>query len=343
MQLKILFLVVVLFGAGGLEKVFAQSELERARKNLERAGRDINKTAIKAGDDLSETAKKAEKDTRRELKAAGKGINHFGKEVEREFCDFFTAGRASRGEAGCGVSAGVGRDSEGVYTYDPQNPDEKFRPSQQQGVKNAELQDFAEFVHSQRIRIWELKDNDFHGIRRFLLPDYTLGEPWPNMEREVAAPTKTGAIRGAGPQGSGEFLAPRQRKDGGVRFHAGIDYTTTVGEPIYSPISGTIVRVKAPRPGLLGLLIRNDRGYTASVFYVRPTPDILSALRKVTRDSQALRVVAGQTEIGRAQDLHKVYPRSVPQHVHVTLEDPKGRVVAPNGRVRITKAPSGPK
>jgi len=56
-----------------------------------------------------------------------KGLDHFGREFEKEFCDFFTAGRASRGEAGCGINGGVGVDKEGVYTYDPQQPDQKFR------------------------------------------------------------------------------------------------------------------------------------------------------------------------------------------------------------------------
>jgi hypothetical protein len=100
--------------------------------------------------------------------------------------------------------------------------------------------------------------------------------------------------------------------------------------------------------GLSGLLITNDKGYTASIYYIQPTKEILDSLAVKTTDGitkNRFHVEAGQTIIGTAQDIHNQdiqpspYPPNVPQHVHVTLTDSQGNPVAPDGKTRINKTP----
>lgn len=285
-------------------------------KEIKNAGKDINNAAI----------------------AIGKGVDHLGNEINREFCDLMTLGQYSQGNAGCGVNAGVGRDSHGTYTYDPQNPDQKYYGStsdRNDGPFDQRLSEMARSFQESQIQTWEYQDEDVYGIRRFLLPDKTVGEAWPNAEKELRAPTKTGEVRACCKGGAGGFLATRA-DHGSLRFHAGTDYTNKAGDPVYAPMNGWISRMKNPgRPGLNGLLITNDRGYTASIYYVKPSDDVRIALEKGTR----FKVEAGKTQIGTAQDLHPAYPADVPQHVHVTLEDPNHNPVAPDGKTRIRKTP----
>jgi hypothetical protein len=273
-----------------------------------------------------------------------KGLDHFGREFEKEFCDFFTAGRASRGEAGCGINGGVGVDKEGVYTYDPQQPDQKFRGTSRDPAKTEEdrlLGEFARFVSESQIRTWEYEDQDVHGIRRFLPPDAVLGEAWPDGAHALKPPTKSGTIRPCCKGGGGGFLSPRS-DNGKIRFHAGVDYLAVPGEPIYEPASGSIERIKNPgRPGLAGLLIVDAAGYSASIYYVEPTPEIKEKLLHPSPDSEKIKVEAGQTLIGHAQAIHPIYPADVPNHVHVTLTDPNGNPVSPDARMRIKKTPTG--
>lgn len=273
-----------------------------------------------------------------------KGLDHFGREFEKEFCDFFTAGRASRGEAGCGINGGVGFDREGVYTYDPQHPDQKFRGTSRDPAKTEEdrlLSEFAQFVSESQIKTWEYEDQDVHGIRRFLPPDTVLGEAWPNAAQALRPPTKSGAIRPLGKGGNGGFLAPRS-DNGKIRFHAGVDYLATPGEPIYAPASGSIERIKNPgRPGLGGLLIVDPAGYSASVYYVEPTAEIKQRLSSPGVQAEKFKVEAGVTLIGHAQAIHPAYPADVPNHVHVSLADPNGNPVSPDGQMRIRKTPAG--
>lgn len=130
-----------------------------------------------------------------------------------------------------------------------------------------------------------------------------------------------------------------------IRFHGGVDYISKVGEPIFATMSGWIEREAHPykeedRRGLSGVIIRNERGYTSTIFYVEPTPEIRESLRTPTTDGitkDRYRVEAGVTVIGHAQDLHPIYPENVPEHVHVTMRDPLGHPVSPDGKIRLTK------
>jgi hypothetical protein len=193
----------------------------------------------------------------------------------------------------------------------------------------------ARNLQDSQIQTWEYQDEDVYGIRRFLLPDKTIGEAWPNAENELRPPTQTGEVRPCCKGGAGGFLATRE-DHGSLRFHAGTDYVDKVGDPIFSPMTGWIERVKNPgRQGMTGVLITNDRGYTASVYYIQPAQEISTALQR----GEKVTVEAGKTVIGTAQDLHPAYPADVPQHVHVTLEDPQGNPVAPDGKTRIRKTP----
>lgn len=114
-------------------------------------------------------------------------------------------------------------------------------------------------------------------------------------------------------------------------------------ENLYTgPASGSIERIKNPgRPGLAGLLIVDAAGYSASIYYVEPTPEIKQKLLHPSPDSQKIKVEAGQTLIGHAQAIHPIYPADVPNHVHVTLTDPNGNPVSPDARMRIKKTPTG--
>jgi len=242
-----------------------------AGKAIEKGTQDTGKAIEKGAHDTGNAIEKGAQDT-------GKGLDHFGTEFEKAFCDFFTAGRASQGEAGCNVNGGVGYDSDrGTYTYDPANPEQKYygdetAKSSSEADKN--LKEFAKYLNDSQIKTWEYEDNDVYGISRFLPPDTVLGEAWPNAAKEVSAPTSSGKIRPCCQGGGGGFLSPRN-DHGKVRFHAGTDYETAAGEPIVSPVTGWVERIKNPgRKGLSGLLILNDKGYSASVYYIDPTPEI---------------------------------------------------------------------
>jgi hypothetical protein len=301
---------------------------------VQNAGKELNKGAIAAGKGVEHLGQEI-----------GKTADHLGGEINKQFCDIMTLGQYSEGKAGCGTNAGIGHDSQGTYTYDPANPDQKYRGSssdRNDTPSDQRLSEMARDFQESQIATWEYEDEDVYGIKRFLLPNTTIGEAWPNAEKELSPPTLTGEIRPCCKGGSGTFLATRD-DHGSLRFHAGVDYVDHVGDPIYAPMTGWVERLKNPgRPGLSGLLIMNSRGYTASVYYVEPTTEITTALNTPTIDGvtkNRYQVEAGKTVIGYAQDLHPTYPASVPQHVHVTLTDSHGNPVSPDGRTRIRKTP----
>jgi hypothetical protein len=250
-----------------------------------------------------------------------------------------TLGQYSQGRAGCSTSVGVGRDNQGTYVYNPSNPDEKYRGASSDPNSDQYLAQMARNFQDSQIRTWEYQDQDVYGIRRFLLPGMTLGAAYPNADKELSPPTKSGEMRPCCVGGGGGFLALRN-DHGRVRFHAGVDYIDHVGEPIYAPMSGWIERIKNPgRPGLSGLLIRNEMGYSASIYYVDPTPEIKRGFEEQRFSQRRINVVSGKTIIGYAQNLHPAYPAEVPQHVHVTLTDRAGNPIAPDGKTRINKTP----
>ncbi|MCT2580922.1 hypothetical protein P3C33_27710 [Mesorhizobium sp. P16.1] len=316
---------------------FARAEdfWSKTWREINNAGKDINKGAIAIGKGVEHLGQEI-----------GKGAEHLGNEVNKEFCDLMTMGRYSKGEASCGTNAGVGYDEQGTYTYNPSEPDQKYRGSsgdRNNGPSDQRLSEMARSLHESQIATWEYEDEDVYGIRRFLLPDKTLGEAWPNAERELRPVTSSGEIRPCCKGGGGGFLATRA-DHGSLRFHAGVDYVNRAGDPLFSPMDGWVERIKNPgRPGLSGLLIVNEKGYKASIYYVEPTAAIRQAISTKTVDGitkNRFKVTAGETVIGIAQDIHPAYPADVPQHVHVTLEDPAGNPVSPDGRTRLRRTPN---
>ncbi|KAA1012616.1 M23 family metallopeptidase [Paraburkholderia panacisoli] len=306
-------------------------------KFLHKSGIEINKGAIAVGGGVEHLGGEI-----------GKFANKKGTEIEKGLCSLFTAGGSDSGSAGCGVSVGAGVDEKGPYTYDPAKPDERYHGNETSGdPKTAELIKGADYLRQVPIETWEYEDNDVYGIRRFVPPDTVIGEAWPDAAKELKPPTQSGAVRQCGHEGCGGFLATRPATSGGgLRFHAGVDFLTKPGDPIYSPMNGWVERPKNPgRPHMTGLLIKNSAGYEASIFYVQPSKAILDSFSKgVAPDGISKRypVKAGETIIGYAQDLHVDYPAGVPNHVHLSLTDPSGRPVAPDGVTRIKKTPASP-
>lgn len=113
-------------------------------------------------------------------------------------------------------------------------------------------------------------------------------------------------IRGCDTQGCGHYGASR---DGGTRFHDGIDFIVQEGEPIYSPITGKVFRDSYPYGNDLrwkGTFIGNDK-YGIKLWYMTP---IVAA-----GDT----IVEGQI-IGYAQDISIKYNGITP-HVHMQVMD----------------------
>lgn len=297
-------------------------------------GKEINKGAIAVG--------KGAEDVGQEI---GKIGDRVGSEFEKSICSIFTGGRSETGEAGCSVSGGAGVDDKGPYTYNPAEPDVKYRGNEQgTSAETTRMIQDAAYLQNTQIQSWEYEDDDILGIRRFLPPDTVIGEAWPGADQDLMPPTASGSIRACGGSGCGDFLSPRSSTKGpSVRFHAGVDYVSTPGEVVYAPMSGYVERLKNPgRPGLEGVLVRNTAGYAASVYYVKVNADIKTALASgVGPDgvSKYYKVEAGKTPIGVAQDLQPAYPPSVPDHIHTTLTDPSGNPVAPDGKTRIRRTP----
>jgi murein DD-endopeptidase MepM/ murein hydrolase activator NlpD len=106
--------------------------------------------------------------------------------------------------------------------------------------------------------------------------------------------------------GSGQFGVSR---DGGRRFHQGLDIVTRPNEEISSPIDGLVIREAKPYrddPSMLGVVIRGNgawEGYQVKIFYAK---GLLSGP-----------VSAGQT-VAVAQDLALKYP-GITNHVHVEV------------------------
>jgi murein DD-endopeptidase MepM/ murein hydrolase activator NlpD len=149
----------------------------------------------------------------------------------------------------------------------------------------------------------------------------------PKMENPVYG----GTIRGRDGYGTGHFGADRVGPDGKHYPHKGIDVVAKPGQPVYSPVGGTIEGPpfdpyrsrKASRGIYEGVTIRTDDGHRVRIMYVN------SHVRSGTR-------VESGTPIGTAQDLSKVYPPrkggTMTNHVHIdikkgdTFKDPTGMV-----------------
>ncbi|UIN38450.1 M23 family metallopeptidase [Methylobacterium oryzae] len=304
-------------------------------KDCGQTGKDIDNGARK----LNEEATKAARKGSDEIANVGRGIGHAAKELEKAFCSIMTNGGSERGTAACEVNAGIGYEGNSknghYYTYDPSRPEEHHPVTS--GDRNVptedELRKMERNFKTPEMQEWErleAKRSDSF----FIKPGSKLGLPWKDAVAAYHDPTPTGQIRKGG-----EFLDKRKDKDypGGYRLHGGIDFLDKIGDPIFAITNGTVVGI-AHVSGLEGLIIKTSDGYTVQEFYFTPSESIRANLQR----SGSVKVSAGE-QIGTADDLHKLvkrngkmepaYPPYVEQHVHVTVKDPKGLFVSPDGKM----------
>ncbi len=289
-----------------------------------KTGQAIERGATKAGRAVKEGVEDAGE-------AIGRGARRLGRDLERGYCQLTD-------DRDCRVNARVGRDKQGRYAYDPNNPSRKYRgdeTDQAQSDRDKQLSGFAAYVKNKDLTEAEIDDRDINGFRPFLAPNSRLGVPFPDAGKALKPPTKTGEIRSCCQKGGGgPFLTDRLDKSTLV-FAGGTEYLTKVDEPIYATIDGWVEKQEEPRNGFAGLVLRDEKGYRSSISFVRLTPEIEQALKANTR----YEVKAGETIIGHAQDLHPAYPPEVPNHVYVTMADPKGNPVDPAGKITLKRVP----
>ena len=297
----------------------------------------VAKATEKAVQDTGKTLEKAAQDSGAEADRFVENLNRFGREVEKEMCKIFAPG-----DTGCSVSAGVGVDSDGNATvYDPNNPTERQRPdTTPTGPSDEELAALEEYqnqlAHSghRDDPVWYKEVDGSTGVafERTLFAKNKVGiSPIAGLG-PVVSPTGSDKLR-FDEAGDGEFLSSRS---GGRRYHAAFDFKATAGQNIIAPIDGYVVRVKKPgKPGLSGLLLVSDnRTHKVTVFYVMPTAEIITELRRFEAGTGPMpRVEAGQTVIGTAQQLATAYndPR-MKDHVHVHVTAPDGSRVSLDGK-----------
>jgi len=276
-------------------------------------------------------------DIKRGARKAGnaieRGVKKTGQAIEYGFCDTFT----DKSDRRCRMESGIGYDKKGTYTYDPKNPKKKYRGDEtdpKATERDKELTKFAEFVKNKEVTPSEIEDRDIHHFRPFLRPNAKLGQGYPEKEK-LMPPTKTGEMRACClPGGGGSFLNDRREKTK-LRFYGGTDYLTKPGDPIYATIDGVVERRKDPRKNLEGVILKSVDGYRSTIYFVELSPEVEKALA----DKSRFEVKAGETVIGKAQDLHPIYPAEVPNHVLVVMTDPKGNLIDPSGKILDDRAP----
>jgi hypothetical protein len=262
--------------------------------------------------------------------AMERGARKLGRDMERGYCRLTEA-------RDCRVNSSVARDKKGPYAYDPKNPKKKYRGDEtdpKDTERDKQLSKFAAYVKTKELTPSEIEDRDVHKFRRFLLPNAKLGMGFPEKEKLVA-PTKSGEIQPCCAKGGGGgFLADRLDKTQ-LRFSGGTDYLTKPGEPIYATIDGWVEMQKDPRKEFQGIALRNKEGYRVSIYFVAVSPEIDKALK----DKSRYEVKAGETVLGKAQDIHPAYPPEVPNHVYVIMSDPQGNPIDPSGKILLERAP----
>ncbi|WP_119389825.1 hypothetical protein [Taklimakanibacter lacteus] len=287
---------------------------------------DIKKGARKAGNAIERGVKKTGR-------AIERGVKKTGQAIEYGYCDTFT----DKSDRRCRIESGIGYDKKGTYTYDPKNPKKKYRGDKTDPVlteRDKELNKLAEFVKNKEVTAAEIEDRDVHHFRPFLQPNAKLGQGYPEKEKLVP-PTKSGEMRPCClVGGGGSFLNDRREKTK-LRFYGGNDYLTRPGDPVYATIDGWVERRKDPRKGLQGVVLRSADGYRSAIYFVELVPEIDQALAAKSRFA----VKAGETLLGKAQDLHPTYPADVPNHVLVVMSDPKGNLIDPSGKILVDRAP----
>lgn len=126
-------------------------------------------------------------------------------------------------------------------------------------------------------------------------------------ELKVCSPTASAAVRSIDAFGAGHFGAPRSS-----RTHAGVDYATKVGQDVYSPIAGKIIRKSYPYSSDLrfeGVVIKGEGALAhveVKLWYFKPLDSKVGA-----------RVLKGE-KIGVAQNLNIKY-KGITNHVHMNL------------------------
>jgi len=106
-------------------------------------------------------------------------------------------------------------------------------------------------------------------------------------------------------EGSGYYGAKR-----GDRQHHGIDFHCHPGQPVKSPIDGSITRIARPYADseeYSGCVIQGKR-ISVKLFYLSPFPEIIGK-----------RVTAGET-IGKAQDISRRYSDKMTPHIHLEID-----------------------
>ncbi len=276
-------------------------------------------------------------DIKRGARKAGnaieRGARKVGSQIEYGFCDTFT----DKSDRQCRVESGVGYDRKGTYTYDPKNPKKKYRGDESDPTateRDKELKKFAEFVKNKEVTPAEIEDRDVNHFLPFLQPNAKLGEGFPEKAK-LMPPTKSGEVRPCCLKGGGGSFLNDRREKTKLRFYGGTDYLTKPGDPIYATIDGIVERRKDPRKDLAGIVLLSPDGYRSTIYFVAPAPEIEKALA----DKSRFEVKAGETVIGKAQDLHPIYPPEVPNHVLVVMTDPKGNLIDPAGKILLERAP----
>lgn len=142
----------------------------------------------------------------------------------------------------------------------------------------------------------------------FALPTYTGLLGYPVEDKKDQQKDRNGG------------LMPSLRKDGAQealrRVHAGLDFLTFPGDPVYAPMTGVVAAV-GPMTGKQGLqLIAIASGAElAAVLYVEPDAHIRVGMKITARE-----------RIGKAQNILLVYPAdSTPNHIHVKFTDSLNR------------------
>jgi len=106
-------------------------------------------------------------------------------------------------------------------------------------------------------------------------------------------------------EGSGYYNALRS----GGRWHNGVDFLCIPGQPVKSPISGTVVRIARPyaNSDMSGVLIENS-DIAIKMFYFEPDPDFIG---KDVKEGDV---------IGTAQNVARHYnSEGMKPHIHFEI------------------------
>lgn len=282
----------------------------------------------------------------RDARKIGEDLDALGRNLERIICDIATLGDYSRGNAGCSISAGVSVDQSGeVSGYNPASPHEKYRapPEKSDTPSDHDLKKFEEYRNQPAFQSFELvlvvKEERARGD--FKGDGATFARITPSIEsaryeplggdKGFSSPTGSWELREA-IGGSPGFFASRK-----VRFHRAIDFRSTAGQDVFSPVNGRVVDIVHYKT-FTGVHIESG-SYEIKVLYVDVPPAMREKILAAKQKGGVL-IRAGQ-RIGTAQSLASdpgYRHDKVPDHVHVQIKDAKGRFVDPSDpSIRIEK------